>query len=492
MMDKDQPKKMKQDDDVKQDRPNILMVLVDQLAWKALSVYGGAGNTPTIDSLCETGVTVDACYCPCPLCQPSRAAFWSGVYSHRTDVLSNGRQWPITPIPESMPTLGETFAKAGYRTMHFGKCHDGGALRGFWCAPENELPVEQRHPAWPYNMDTFADRYTVQESTRFLKAYEWDQPLLMVADLVNPHNICGWVGENKGVHTDVPVPNKPGMPGVEDLPELPDNFEFDDIDNRPIPVQYICCSHIRQSQTVGWTPDNFRHYLAAYYHYLKCVDDDISSILQALDASGHRDDTLIVFFSDHGDNMASRGAVTKQVSLYEEVTRVPLVFSGRGVIHRPEPIPGLASLLDLFPTLCSIASIEIPAGLDGKDISAILQGGELPPREYVSSEWTTEWGYTVSPGRMLRSGQYKYMVYLEGNGEELYDLQRDPGEKRNLVDSPEYADALRHMRRLMDAYLDETDDPFRSQTWKADPRWRSHEVGWQHHTGVAAPQYKGN
>ncbi|MDY4609379.1 MAG: sulfatase-like hydrolase/transferase [Sphaerochaetaceae bacterium] len=472
-------------------KPNILMILVDQLAWRALSVYGGDGNTPAIDSLYDRGVAIDACYCPCPLCQPSRAAFWSGVHSHRTDVLSNGRQWPITPIPETMPTLGETFVSAGYRTMHFGKRHDGGALRGFWCAPEKELPVEQRHPAWPYNMDTFADRYTVQEATRFLGEYGWDQPLLMVADLVNPHNICGWIGENKGPHTDIRVPDKPGMPGVEDLPDLPDNFEFNDIDNRPIPVQYICCSHVRQSQTVGWTAENYRHYLAAYYHYLKCADDDIAAILQSLDESGHRDDTLIVFFADHGDNMTSRGAVTKQVSLYEEVTRVPLIFSGAGVVPRRGPVQGLASLIDLFPTLCSVASIPIPSGLDGVDISSVLREGTLPTRKYVSSEWTTEWGYTVSPGRMLRSGRYKYMVYLEGNGEELYDLERDPGEKRNLVKDASCASVLERMRNLMAEYLSETGDTFYSQSWKADPRWRSHELGWRHHVGVAAPQYKG-
>ncbi len=461
-------------------QPNILMIVVDQLAWKALPAYGGRGVTPAIDSLCSEGVVVDACYCPCPLCQPSRASFWSGVHSHRTDVLSNGRKWPINPIPTSMPTLGQTFSDAGYKTMHFGKCHDGGALRGFWCAPELELPVQQRNEAWPYNMDTFADAYTTREATAFLGSYTWDQPLLMVADLVNPHNICGWVGKNQGVHVDVPV---------EDLPPLPDNFEFDDIANRPIPIQYICCSHVRQAQTAGWTKENFRHYLAAYYHYLQCVDADIQSILDSLHASGHAEDTMIVFFADHGDNMAARGGVTKQVSLYEEVTRVPLVFSGAGVQSRATAVEGLASLLDLFPTLCSIASIPTPDGLDGTDISDILKGGPLPKREYVSSEWMTEWGYTVSPGRMLRTERFKYMCYLEGDGEELYDLHSDPGERRNLASDSTYAQPLAQMRKLMEEYLTTTNDPFRSLSWKADPRWRSHELGWNHHHGIAAPQY---
>ena len=115
---------------------NMLLIVLDQLSWKKLNTYGGKSNTPTIDRIAENGVAMDACYCPYPLCQPSRAAFWTGMDSHRNQVWSNGRNWPITEIDESFPCLGETFRNAGYRTMHFGKRHDGGALRGFECSPE--------------------------------------------------------------------------------------------------------------------------------------------------------------------------------------------------------------------------------------------------------------------------------------------------------------------------------------------------------------------
>jgi choline-sulfatase len=103
--------------------------------------------------------------------------------------------------------------------------------------------------------------------------------------------------------------------------------------------------------------------------------------------------------------------------------------------------------------------------------------------------WHTEWGYTVSPGRMIRTQQYKYMRYREGNGEELYDLHNDPGEKHNLAGDAEYKGVLDKHRRLLDSHIQETGDPFYSYEVKVDKRWRSHAVGYPNHEGPAAPNY---
>ncbi len=463
-------------------KPNILIIGADQLAWRALSVYGGEGNTPAIDALCKEGVAFSSAYCTCPLCQPSRSSMWSGCYPHKTGVVSNGRNFPVDPVSLDIPTLGEVFKKAGYETFHMGKCHDAGALRGFSCEEEKELFVADEHASWPFNMDTYADAYTVEKATGFLGSYTWDKPLLMVADFVNPHNICGWIGKNANEHADVPIP-----PGYV-LPPLPENFAFPDILNRPIPIQYICCSHIRQAQASQWTEENYRHYLAAYYYYLSCVDSQIKKVLDALRASGHWDDTLLVFYSDHGDNMTSRGMVTKQVSLYEESVHVPLVFSGYGVQHKGTVVPGLVSLLDLFPTLCCIAGIPIPKSCAGNDISAAVVSSQPIEREYVVSQWHTEWGFTISPGRMLRTDRYKYCIYLEGNGEELYDLVQDPGEMKNIANDLQYQSVLQSMRALFASYLRKEKDPFWDFSYKADKRWRSHAVGYQNHRGITAPQ----
>ncbi len=477
---------------------NIVVFLLDQLTWRALPAYGNSfTQTPNIDRIARDSLVFDGCYTVCPLCQPARAALWTGRYPHETGVLSNGRKWPEHGIPDSMPTLGETFTRAGWQTVHFGKTHDGGALRGFFCEAEDEIRFPAEEPAFGLNTDSYRDRYTVEAACRFLEERRDSRPLLMITDLVNPHNICGWIGDNQGAHT--------GVDSKLPLPPLPENYEFEDIKNRPAAVRYICCTNNRQAQTQGWTQDNFREYLRAYYYYLSLADRSVGTVLDALERYGYTyENTLFILTADHGDGMAARGQVTKQVSFYEETTRVPLIFQGAGVC--PGIRRGFASLLDLFPTLCGQAGIAVPEGLRGRDLSPVLAGEEMPKRDYVAAEWHTEWGFTVSPGRMLRTKRYKYTRYIEDGGEELFDLDKDPLERINLVPDAEraavgndaeeeetvgkmqdYANVLAEMRSLMREHLEMSGDPFETLSWKADRRWRSHPAGYGNHRGIAAP-----
>ncbi len=465
------------------DRPNILLICADQLAQRAVGAYGDPwARTPHIDSLARAGVRFANSYTPCPLCLPARAAYWTGLLPHQTGVTSNGRLLEVPRIPEAWPTLGAVFAAAGYDCVHFGKTHDAGALRGFRVAPVAEVRDDSLPTHLGANGDTFQDRDTTRKCVDYLRA-TLSRPFLMVADLNNPHNICGYVGANRGPHIDQPMSGP--------LPELPDNFEIDDLAKRPLPVQYICCSHNRLAQAAGWSRENYRHYLAAYYFYLEMVDGQIGEILAALDASGQRDDTLIVFYADHGDGLASHRMATKQVSFYEEVTRVPLIFAGSGVTGGGRLIEApLVSLMDLLPTLCDVAGQKTPDGLWGKSLRPWLEGqADASPHDYVVGEWFSEWGFTISPGRMLRSSRYKYTRYIEGGGEELYDLVADPGEKRTLVDDPAHANMLTEHRALLARHLRETADPFMSLQVKVDPRWRSHPVGYSNHRGPAAPEW---
>ncbi len=463
------------------DKPaNILIFVTDQLSWKALPVYGNTYvKTPNINRITQNALIYEECYTPCPLCQPARASFWSGIYPHETKVISNGRKFPVNDLPHTIPTLGSVLQENGYETVHFGKKHDAGALRGFRCDEPLQVIVPEISDAWPHNIDTFRDRYTAERSVEWLENYNGEKPYIMVADLVNPHNICGFIGKFAGENEGV----DPGVP----LPPLPDNFEFEDIKNRPVGVQYICCSHNRQAQVSQWTPRNFQYYLAAYYYYLEMVDAEIGRILDALEKRSDAENTLIVFMADHGDSMAARHRVTKQVDFYEEVTRVPFFFSGKGVV--PRRIEGrMTSLLDLFPTLCGYAGLPIPLGARGLDLSGELMGGKVIQREFVASEWHTEWGYTISPGRMIRTREYKYTHYIEDDSEELFDMQKDPLEKKNVAKDPAYFPELENMRRLYRHQLKETKDTFESMEWLADKRWRSHPVGYEKHRGIAAPQ----
>jgi choline-sulfatase len=271
---------------------------------------------------------------------------------------------------------------------------------------------------------------------------------------------------------------------------LPDNFYFNDIENRPLPVQYICCSHVRQSQAAGWTEENYRHYLAAYYHYVQRADNEVGLILDSLEKNGRLEDTFIVFMADHGDGMGSHGMVTKQVSFYEETTHVPLVFAGPGVVNPGRSVSdALVSLLDLFPTLCDAAGLKPPQKLWGKSLMPWIGNPSMEgtPHSYLAGEWHTEWGFTIEPGRMIRTPKYKYMRYIEGNGEELYDMQNDPGETITIHKDPRYSDVLEEHRSILEKHVIDTKDDFFNLEYLADPRWRSHKPGYQNHTGPAAP-----
>lgn len=465
-------------------RPNVLIVIADQLSAQALKAWGnGHSATPAIDRLVEGGVRFEHAYTPCPLCQPARAAFWTGRYPHQTGVLSNGGKRKEAGIPADMPTLGDVFRGAGYRTVHFGKTHDAGSLRGFDVVESKRKQLDDVSPAWPVDYDSELDRDTRAKAIEFLTDYRGPAPYVAVADLNNPHDICNWIGKNQ--HGELPVPE-----GVA-LPPLPENLHLDreEFLKRPLPIQYICCAHNRQAQVAEWDEAQISKYLAAYYHYMARLDRDVDLVLGALRRRPDADRTLVVFMADHGDSMCGRWMATKHTSFYDETTRVPFVFAGPGITGPGRAVHGPVSLLDLFPTLCELADIASPDGLAGRSLMPCLREPERRgPHDFVIGQWFTEWAFTVEPGRMVRTDRYKYTHWLEGEGEELYDLSADPGEMRTLIDDPAYAGVLADHRALLKLYTDEALDPYFSLQWEAAPRWRSHPPGYRNHRGLAAPK----
>ena len=462
---------------------NILLIICDQLSAQALSAWGSRyGGTPNIDEIIGNGVRFEAAYSSCPLCQPSRASFWTGLYPHETRVLSNGRLDPVPEVQEAVATVGSIFSQAGYKTVHFGKQHDAGSLRGFELFSVEKKEIGDATPAWPVDHDTQQDRNTREQTVEFLSNYAGPRPYLAVADLNNPHDICNWIGEFQGSNELI-------SPDCA-LPPLPGNLYRDEgeFEKLPIPIQYLCCAHNRQAQIAEWDETRIRHYLCAYHHYISRVDAEIGRILAALWKRSDAEETLIVFAADHGDSMCGRWMATKHTSFYDETTRIPLVFSGPGIEGHGRSMSGLVSLIDLFPTLCGYAGINPDHEMRGCSLVPWLEGHRKDsPHSYVVSQWHTEWGFTVEPGRMIRSSRYKYTHYLEGNGEELYDLADDSGELRNLVDQPRFERVLDEHRALLMEYTKTTNDPYFSLEWKADDRWRSHEPGYCNHRGFAAP-----
>ena len=349
-----------------QQSPNFLIIQCDHLTQRVVGAYGADPScTPPIDRIASQGVTFANAYVGCPLSQPSRAALWSGLMPHQTNVRSNSAEHINPPLPDSIPTLGSLFTANGYEAVHFGKTHDMGSLRGF----RHKEPVAKpfTDPEFPVNNDSFLDVGTCEDAVAYLSNPP-QEPFICIADFQNPHNICGYVGENKGEHIDSPISTP--------LPLLPENFEVEDWEKLPLPIQYICCSHRRMMQAAHWNEDNYRHYVAAFQHYTRIVARQIESVLEALYSTPAGKNTIVIVLADHGDGMGSHRMVTKQVSFYEEMTNVPFIIAGPGIHPRQKPVEDLLTqpTIDLLPTLCELAGIPVPSSKPGISLAPFLKG----------------------------------------------------------------------------------------------------------------------
>lgn len=462
-----------------QEKPNFLIIQCDHLTQRVVGAYGQTqGYTQSIDEVASKGVVFSNAYVGCPLSQPSRAALWSGMMPHQTNVRSNSAEHINPRLPESTATLGSLFSQSGYEAVHFGKCHDMGSLRGF--KHKNPVAKPFTDPNFPVNNDSFLDVGTCEDAVAYLSNPP-EEPFICIADFLNPHNICGFVGENEGVHTDHPIPGE--------LPPLPDNFEIENWNDLPIPIQYICCSHRRMTQAAHWSETNYRHYIAAFQYYTQMASKQINEVLEALYSTPAGKNTIVVILSDHGDGMASHRMVTKHISFYDEMTNVPFIFAGPGIKKQKKPINHLLTqpTIDLLPTLCDLAGIEVPADKIGISLAPTLKGEkQVQTHPYAVSEWHSEYERIVTPGRMVRGSRYKYIHYLEGNGEELYDMKKDPGERSNLATKSAYQQVLKEHRAMLDDYIVRTQDDYRTLKVDADPRCRNHAPGYPNHSGPGA------
>ena len=474
---------------------NILVIICDQLSALALEAYGNKDHKAThIDRLARESMVFDQAYCTTALCQPSRASFWTSRYPHETKIDSNLRQFTFESLHQDMETLGEQFSAAGYTCIHFGKEHDYGSLRGFRRVKSEEIKIERDDPALNYAYETFLDIDTTDHVLNWLESSEAKKaPFLAVADMQNPHNICFYIGENQDGTQD--------FLGNPDLPELPFNFETEDMDTRADYVRYMCCSHRRLRNAAHWSDEDYRHYLYAYYAYIDIVDKQIGQILNQLEQQALDENTLVVLMADHGEGMAAHRMVTKSGSFYENIMRVPFMFRLPKRVSEDRPgkkLPGLASLLDLKPTLAAYAGLKPSPKDRGHNLwPEILRGGEtISTAPYVVSQWQDEFVEYTVPGRMYRFEDYKYIVYRDFDPagskkiveqEEFYDLAKDPGETKNLIQDASYQTWIRQARQGLQKHIEDVEDPFYNQNPDYDrTRYRQHAPGYQNHEGLSA------
>ncbi len=449
-------------------KPNVLLLMGDEHPVFMTGCYGHRSvKSPTIDGLAGQGAVFDAAYCPSPICAPARAAMLTGRHVHTIGVWDNA-----SPLRCDWPTFAHSFRAAGYQTIACGKMHFVGPdqLHGF-----DERWTQDIYPAtfdW-----TRSNRQTVAVNTgqtidQVLQAgcgwtddMDYDEEVVFRAEYglrrlarrasTKPFLLCV---SFTGPHYPYKAP-----------PRYWDLYSDDDVDLPDIRPDYLD----REHEYVRWlrrhgkfdrlVPDDVcraaRH---AILGRITMVDDYLARILALLGDLGLRDDTIVLYCSDHGDMMGEHGLWYKNAA-YEWSSRVPLIVAGPDVpAHRvQEPV----SLLDLGPTLCGLVGIEPVYDVsDGRDISDLVRNtrpsgpGQVIMENYGEGVWR---GW-----RMIRRGSFK-LNYVPGCEPELLHLTTDPNEWNDLAADP----AHRTTREQMEKLVLKDWDPDRSD----ELRWQSEE-----------------
>ncbi|QDV39442.1 sulfatase [Tautonia plasticadhaerens] len=410
-------------------RPNVLFIAVDDLNdWTGFLGGHPQARTPNLDRLAARGVHFTRAYCPAPACNPSRTSLMTGFLPSTTGVYHNNQPW--RPVLPDAVTLPQHFTAAGYDVAGGGKIfHNSFNDRASWPewfglsgrdhpkpdqVPANDIPRTAHFDWGPVDVpdEAMGDHKTVSWAIDWLDA-DRDRPFFLAVGLIRPH--LPWYA---------PRPYFDHYPiGEIALPEaLAD--DLDDVPPAGIAMAKPEGDHRKVVEAGQWE-EAVQGYLAS----IEFADAQIGRLLDALDASGHRDDTIIVFWGDHGWHLGEKEHWRK-FALWEEATRVPLIVVAPGVTGPNGRSERTVSLLDLYPTLIDLCDLPLRPGLEGEGLTPLLRD--------PAASWDRPVVTTHGRGNhAVRSERWRYIRYADGS-EELYDHEADPREWTNLADDPRW------------------------------------------------------
>ena len=437
-----------------QQRLNVLLITTDDLGLQ-LSAYGDEViETPNLDALAGSGVQFDVAYVAQASCSPSRSAMFTGLYVHSTGQygLTNASDFSLHPHLHDA-TIPNILKRAGYRTGIVGKLH---------VDPEDKFQWDERSRVNARDvrgMAGFAEDFMAADT---------EQPFFLMVNYSDPHAY-----RERDPVTREPIAEYTFLDRYEGIPE----------------------KLVEPSEKTVWpfqridTPEQ-RKRVAGYYNEVKRVDVGVGMLLEALGRQGHDDDTLVIFVGDHGPPF-NRGKTT----VYEAGLRIPYLVRWPGV-SRPMRSPAMVSTVDILPTIVDATGAEPAVEMQGKSLRPVLESAEAEWREHLVGEFHMH-GRPWYPRRAIRDTRYKlihnllagvgkpspridgdiaYTLSQEARYEgtpiraafdtyadppeiELYDLQEDPWEFRNLAGEPEYAEIQQRLESALDDWRRETDDP---------------------------------
>ena len=459
------------------EKPNVLLIVSDDLQ-ACLGCYGNSVcRTPNLDRLASEGVLFERAYCQYPVCGPSRASFMSGLYPNTTRMLGNNKNLGAyrNTNPELLdhPSIGGLLRRNGYVSARVSKIYHMGVPGGIeagepggddpdsWdrafdlMAPETASPgkLELLSPKRqhfgsnfarvivPDGMDlTQADHMAATQAIAILenrakgsaasKFIRPDEPFFLAVGFVRPH-----------VPLIAPKRIFDIYPEQQaKLPEVPEG----DLDDVP-----AAAAGMENFRRYGMSELQQKQALSAYYASVTYMDEQVGRLLDALDRLKLRDNTVVIFTSDHGYNLGEHNCWQK-LSLFEDSTRVPLIVSSPTHAESAgQRCAAVTELIDLYPTIAELSGLKLkaPENLQGDSLVAQLNSPNEVPADGLA--------YTVTyqKGESIRTNRWRYNRWggpqAKEPGEELYDHQNDPLEFHNLANDPDYQSALSEMRQLL-------------------------------------------
>lgn len=425
--------------------PNVLLLFADDQRPDTIGAHGNPYiRTPHLDRLVAEGFSFRRAYClgsqGGAVCVPSRA------------MLNTGRSFFRIPMDmEGETTLGQLLGRNGFATFATGKWHNGREswLKSFQQGANLMFGGMSDHRKVPL-VDLGGDGGFVREregvrfsstlfadaAIDFLRNYRDERPFFAYVAFTAPHDPRN------------PPPKYRRM-YYRNPPPLPPNFA---------PQHPFNNGHMTgRDESLGPWPRTeavVGDQLAEYYGLITHLDGQVGRILRELDAGPHADDTIIVYAADHGLAVGSHGLLGKQ-NLYEHSMGAPLIVSGPGVPRGGES-DALCYLLDIFPTLCAMVGVDAPEGLDGRDLSPVWRGESAGSRDSLFTSFRDLM-------KAVRDDRWKLIRYPRINHAQLFDLQADPHETRNLASDPAQSGRVARMTETMREWQRAVgdDDPLR-------------------------------
>ena len=430
------------------ERTNVLFFAVDDLNTN-LGCYGHKiVKSPNIDALAARGTRFEHAYTTYPLCNPSRTSLLNGRYPTTTEVMDNEKYFR-DKHPEWV-TLPEHFKNNVYYVARTGKIFHGTIddVQSWEVGGQAPTPRPPRTAKQETARRDQADRWvgvegdghqlpdyiTASRAIELLENRPADRPFFLACGFVKPHVSLISPKKYFDMYDASQVTLSPDFQAwPKALAGAPAAAVADR--NNDLFIERVC------------EPDEARAGIAGYYACVSWMDSQVGRVMEALDRLKLADDTVIIFWGDHGFHLGEKGKWSKHTSLYEPATRVPLILALPGGKHAGQVCSRTVELIDMYPTLVELCALPTVAGLEGQSLVPLL---ENPKAEWDHPAYSVTRRADVF-GRSVRTERYRYTEWHTGDKTEaeLYDYESDPHELKNLAADPKHADLLAEMSRRL-------------------------------------------